>query len=996
MKVHLSMMEAQASSETGIGQVVLAQYKYLPKLGIELVGQADQADVVACHITKGNLARIDILHCHGLYFADITHLPYKTWNHNVNKDIAGAARESIAITVPANWVAEPFKRDMRIYPRVIGHGIDLAAWKPGPSKSYILYNKNREGDVCQSRFAVNLARQGLRVVSTFMPKDESDPPPTLTVTGTLPHSEMKKMIQNAGIYLATTLETFGIGTLEAIASGVPVLGFKWGGTEDIVTHKTNGYLVDPEDEEGLRAGAEYIFKHRTEMSQAALDRAKDFDWPNIMGQYADLYQQVALDRVRESNPVSSGTSVIITNYNYSGWVAGAIQSCMKQNLPPVEIIVVDDHSTDNSRDVIQRIIADNKSGIPIKVILHDSNQGVAAARNHGIEAAKTDFVTCLDADDQISPRFIEALLPALHADRGLGIAYGGLAFLDEGGRVGGRTDWPPEFSWETQSLAKAPPPSNAIPSACMFRKAMWARCGGIRQEYAPGEDAEFWTRGLSFGFTAARVTRDPIFWYRGHEGSASRTKKYTRIDDRMPWMRDREYPFAAPITKPVPVRSYLIPGVSVIIPVGPGHEENVLMAVESIVGQNFREWELIVVWDAPWDGWDAPWSGDVGKLRTLYPFVRFYSTPSPASGAGKARNIGLGEARAKAVFFLDADDYLLPDGLNHMIEAYDLESGDKYIYTDHVLIESGKEPKNEAAKEYNQSEWKMQHSASVLMSTTHARELLFDEELPSWEDWDFFIRAAINGFCGKRLPESLLYYHLNSGQRRMKMIKEDGSLTQAGHDVMARFSSKYGDYYAGVKQMGGCCGGNGESIIKAKNIIQGLQGGVMPEQMKSNPPSNRVRMEYIGSNQGAIGFQINGRVYRGGDNPLDRYTDALPEDVEGLRMTGRWRQPVNQVVQNVPVTRPITQQTRPQSQPPAPTKTAGELQAAAAKALEAAKAEFERSNAAMELEDSEEEPELPFGMRVSPMTVEPQPNDLTKSSKTTKSKKSAAARADGE
>ena len=93
------------------------------------------------------------------------------------------------------------------------------------------------------------------------------------------------------------------------------------------------------------------------------------------------------------------------------------------------------------------------------------------------------------------------------------------------------------------------------------------------------------------------VTPETMFWYRGHEGSASRTHKYVPIDDNKPWLADKVYPMGAPSFYVPAVRSYLNPVVSVIIPVGPGHEELVVDAIESVIGQTIREWELILVDD---------------------------------------------------------------------------------------------------------------------------------------------------------------------------------------------------------------------------------------------------------------------------------------------------------------------------------------------------------------------------------------------------------------
>lgn len=250
LKVCISPNPGQIRDDNGVGQVVHAQYRELPSLGVELVDDPGAADVVACHITQGAMPRVDVLHCHGLYWDDLPHAPYEKWHLEANQLIAAAARQAYAITVPSAWVAEPFRRDMRIAPEVIGHGVDLDAWPVGESKGYALWNKNRPSDVCSPLPAYQLAQRGVNVVSTFSVASATLPP-SLTVVGVQPHDRMRQLVRHADVYLATTRETFGIGTLEALACGVPVLGYRYGGTAEIVEHQVSGYLAAPGDDEEL-------------------------------------------------------------------------------------------------------------------------------------------------------------------------------------------------------------------------------------------------------------------------------------------------------------------------------------------------------------------------------------------------------------------------------------------------------------------------------------------------------------------------------------------------------------------------------------------------------------------------------------------------------------------------------------------------------------------------------------------------------------------------
>src|SRR5262245_38584034 len=81
LKGHIAPTLDQITIDNGVGQVVAAQYKYLPALGIELMESPEGADVIAAHIQQGDLPRIDVLHCHGLYWYDTEHAQYQTWHH---------------------------------------------------------------------------------------------------------------------------------------------------------------------------------------------------------------------------------------------------------------------------------------------------------------------------------------------------------------------------------------------------------------------------------------------------------------------------------------------------------------------------------------------------------------------------------------------------------------------------------------------------------------------------------------------------------------------------------------------------------------------------------------------------------------------------------------------------------------------------------------------------------------------------------------------------
>jgi len=111
-------------------------------------------------------------------------------------------------------------------------------------------------------------------------------------------------------------------------------------------------------------------------------------------------------------------SVVTPVFNGERYLAEALNSIRSQTVPPSEVIVVNDGSTDRSTQ-----IASSFAGVRCLEIAH---AGVGAARNHGVRAANGTFLTFLDADDVWLPQTLEFLLPPLLADPRLDAVFGGV------------------------------------------------------------------------------------------------------------------------------------------------------------------------------------------------------------------------------------------------------------------------------------------------------------------------------------------------------------------------------------------------------------------------------------------------------------------------------------------------------------------------------------------------------------------------------------------
>ncbi len=203
-------------------------------------------------------------------------------------------------------------------------------------------------------------------------------------------------------------------------------------------------------------------------------------------------------------------SVIIPTYNCDRYIAQALESVLQQQNCPYEVIIIDDGSTDSTQAVLQPY----QNSIRY---LRQQNQGVAAARNHGIAVAQADLIAFLDADDYFLPDKLtrQAAIFAKRPD--LGIVHSGWQRVDsEGNKLLDVRPWQkiPELTLETWLRHKP-----VLPSAMMFRREWLQYVGGFDARFPPAEDTDL---VLKLALKGCRSTwlRQITVCYRQHEQSA--------------------------------------------------------------------------------------------------------------------------------------------------------------------------------------------------------------------------------------------------------------------------------------------------------------------------------------------------------------------------------------------------------------------------------------------------------------------------------------------
>jgi glycosyltransferase involved in cell wall biosynthesis len=194
-------------------------------------------------------------------------------------------------------------------------------------------------------------------------------------------------------------------------------------------------------------------------------------------------------------------SIIVPCYNQGIYLKETIQSALASSYRPLEILIINDGSTDNSLELAQELETQH----PEVRVLDQANAGVTKARNAGIAAAQGEYILPLDGDDLISPAYIEQGLAILASRPEVKVVY----CQAEKFSSSGRKPWKLK-PFSLQQLAK----DNMIFVSALFRKADALAVRGFSEDMKLGrEDWEFWIKLLKNG---GEVVQLPLvgFFYR--------------------------------------------------------------------------------------------------------------------------------------------------------------------------------------------------------------------------------------------------------------------------------------------------------------------------------------------------------------------------------------------------------------------------------------------------------------------------------------------------
>jgi glycosyltransferase involved in cell wall biosynthesis len=218
-------------------------------------------------------------------------------------------------------------------------------------------------------------------------------------------------------------------------------------------------------------------------------------------------------------------SLVVTSFNHAEYLPQRMESLLAQTHPNTEIIVVDDGSTDGSREYLLKY----KEHPKVRLYFLESNNGYVFASNFGAGKAKGKYIVFAECDDFSEPDQIATLFQTISSNQGVGVVWSESNLTDEKGRIlpddlqkrsaAFRNFCNKDVRIPGSLLHKFMLHGNVVPnmSAAMFRIELFVGIGGLSEKYRLSADYDFWIRMADAGdfFYLKR----PLNNFRSHAGS---------------------------------------------------------------------------------------------------------------------------------------------------------------------------------------------------------------------------------------------------------------------------------------------------------------------------------------------------------------------------------------------------------------------------------------------------------------------------------------------
>jgi glycosyltransferase involved in cell wall biosynthesis len=507
-------------------------------------------------------------------------------------------------------------------------------------------------------------------------------------------------------------------------------------------------------------------------------------------------------------------SIIIPTYNRANFIGEAVASALGQDYPDIEVIVIDDGSTDETKDVLSTF-RDQRL-----VCVHQENAGRSRARNRGVAMAHGEYITFLDSDDYYLPSKVGTQVAFLDANPEFGMAYMS-GFCVEDDRLAINSTYRATLTGRIYpQIAFFRPHTITLPNV-MVRKEILKKVGPFDEVMQRFEDTDLWRRMSKITLIAGI---DEIGSHiRTHAGNKLESCDPSTIASAIDYycakicVEDKDidplivgagirrlYEFYARAMRTVKEfesiaaglsdrgRKYFEPLVSIVIPVYNG-ANYLALAIDSVLVQTYKNIEIIVVNDGSCD------NGATERIARAYgDRIRYFEKKN--GGVASALNLAVAETRGQFISWLSHDDLFAHNKIQRQIEflTEQPEPGRCVVYGDYSVFSNesiddaqialpSTDPKD---FRYFITVQNILHGCTLLIpKSAFDKHGLFDESLRTTQDYDFWFRIA-DDFDFLHLPGIAVRSrsHEEQGTRKLR----DVALAEA-NNLLSRFAENLTD-----------------------------------------------------------------------------------------------------------------------------------------------------------------------------------------------------------
>lgn len=234
----------------------------------------------------------------------------------------------------------------------------------------------------------------------------------------------------------------------------------------------------------------------------------------------------------DDDPLAPLVSIVLPTHNGARYIEEAIESCLGQTYRNLELIIVDDGSTDGTVGVVERYLESDRR---LRLLRHETNRRLPAALNTGFAHAAGRYLTWTSDDNYFCREAIGELAAYLEAHPDVDVVYADCTLIDDEGNPFGRL-----AAGDPDRLLSSD--YNCVHGCFLYKREVHDAVGGYAEDSFLVEDYDFWLRAAN-SFRLSPYHKD-LYYYRMHRGSLS-----SRYDERIQPMLDRTLARHLPVAR---------------------------------------------------------------------------------------------------------------------------------------------------------------------------------------------------------------------------------------------------------------------------------------------------------------------------------------------------------------------------------------------------------------------------------------------------------------